>query len=115
VRAWLSATRPAAAPPIVFSPDALLLLAHRSGGRLDRLNVLAENMLVLAAAARQRTLTTWHAWAASDRERWTEVEGGPSLPVRPAQWPARQVVGVIDDCRRAAGLPPWPSGPREAR
>jgi len=115
VRSWLQATRPAAGPPVVFSPDALLLLAHRSGGLLGRLNRLAENMLVLAAARRQRTLTTWHAWAASDRERWAEAGRPASLPVRPAQWPGREVIDVIDACRRTAGLPPWPPGPPGAR
>jgi len=110
VRAWLQASRPAAAPPIVFSPDALLLVAQRSAGVLDRLNLLAENMLVLAAVGRQRTLTSWHAWAASDRERWAESWRTAALPARPIRWPTREAAEVIAACRRAAGLPPWPAG-----
>jgi hypothetical protein len=108
VRAWLAATRPAGAPPIVFSPDALLLLARRSEGVLERIGRLAENMLVLAAAGRQRTITSWHAWAASERDRWADAGPAPALPPRPGGWPPPEVVGVIDECRRSAGLSPWP-------
>jgi type II secretory pathway predicted ATPase ExeA len=106
---WLSASRPGAAPPIVVSADALLLAALRSQGLPARLDCLAENMLLLAAAARGHALTSWHAWAASDQERWA---GRPaaSLPRRPAGWPPPEVVAVMDACRRGAGLPPWPRG-----
>jgi type II secretory pathway predicted ATPase ExeA len=107
VRSWLRATRPREAQPVVFSQDALLLLARRSEGVLLRIGTLAENMLVLAAAERRRTVTAWHAWAASDRERWY---GRPAagLPVRPAEWPTREALEALDACRTAAGLPPWP-------
>jgi len=108
LRAWLAATRPPGAPPIIFSPDAVLLLTRRSEGVLERINRLAENMLLLAAGARQRTLTSWHAWAASDRVRWADAAAGAALPVRPAGWPPPEVVKVIDACRRGAGLAPWP-------
>jgi type II secretory pathway predicted ATPase ExeA len=107
--AWLRAARPAAAPPIVVSADALLLAALRTQGLPARLDCLAENMLLLAAAARGHALTSWHAWAASDQERWA---GRPAaaLPRRPEAWPPPEVVAVIDACRRGAGLPPWPRG-----
>ncbi|MFL5261568.1 MAG: protein kinase domain-containing protein [Anaeromyxobacteraceae bacterium] len=109
VDAWVRATRPADAPPIFVSPDARLLMAHRSEGLPGRLDVLAENMLLLAAAGRLRTLSSWHACAACDRERWT---GRPpsALPRRPPGWPPSDVVALIDSCRRGAGLPPWPKG-----
>jgi hypothetical protein len=64
-------------------------------------------MLLLAAAERRRTVCSWDAWTAPDRERWADTR--PSvLPRRPASWPPPEVVDVIDACRRAAGMPPWP-------
>ena len=108
LRSWLAVARPPGAPPIIFTPDAVLLLARRSEGALERINRLAENMLWLAAAARQRTLTSWHAWAASDQARWADAVPEPALPARPAAWPTPEVVKAIDACRRGAGLAPWP-------
>jgi hypothetical protein len=107
LRSWLEATLAPSAPPIIVTPDALLLLALRSEGALERVNCIAENMLLLAAAQRRRTLCSWHAWTASDRERWSATRGAV-LPARPSQWPPPEVVDVIDACRRAAGMPPWP-------
>jgi type II secretory pathway predicted ATPase ExeA len=109
LRGWLEATLAPAAPPIIVTPDALLLLALRSEGALERVNCIAENMLLLAAAERRRTLCSWHAWTAPDRERWS-ASPGAALPGRPADWPPPEVVDVIDACRRGAGMPPWPRG-----
>jgi serine/threonine-protein kinase len=100
------------AAPLFLSPDAMLLLAQRSGGTLGRLVRLAENMLVLAAARGQRTLTSFHAWTAPEGERWAGREAG-ALPRRPSGWPEPGARAAIDACRRAAGLPPWPSGQLE--
>jgi type II secretory pathway predicted ATPase ExeA len=108
VRAWLRATRPEGAPPLVFSQDALLLLALRSQGVLQRIDRLASNMLVLAAAERRRTVTSWHAWAASDREPWYGPRLPEGLPARPPAWPPAEAIRALDLCRQAAGLPPWP-------
>ena len=108
VHGWIRATRPPAAPPIIVSPDALLLVGLRSDGALERVNRIAENMLVLAASERQRTLVSWHAWAASDRERWADARAAVALPPRPRSWPPAEVADVIDACRRGAGLPPRP-------
>jgi serine/threonine protein kinase len=108
VRGWVDATLGPRAPPILFSPDSLLLLALRSEGELERVDCIAENMLVLAAAERRRTLTSWHAWAASDHERWSEARAPVALPARPGRWPPPEVIDVIDACRRGAGMPPWP-------
>jgi serine/threonine-protein kinase len=104
---WLEATLALHAPPIIVTPDALLLLALRSEGALEGVNCIAENMLLLAAAERRRTICSWHAWAASDRERWAQARGA-ALPRRPGDWPPSDVVDVIDACRRATGMPPWP-------
>jgi hypothetical protein len=107
VQGWLEATLAPSAPPIIVTPDALLLLELRSEGLLDRVNRIAENMLVLAAAEGRRTLCSWHAWTAPDGERWSE-QPAAALPRRPSSWPPPEVVDVIDACRRAGGLPPWP-------
>jgi len=63
---------------------------------------------VLAAAEHRRTLCSWHAWAASDEERWAEKLPPQALPRRPEAWPPPEVADVIDACRRGAGMPPWP-------
>lgn len=107
LRSWLEATLAPHAPPIIVTPDALLLLALRSEGALESVNCIAENMLLLAAAERRRTICSWHAWAAADRERWAQARG-VVLPRRPRDWPPSDVVDVIDACRRATGMPPWP-------
>lgn len=107
VRGWIAATLAPRAAPILLSPDALLLLALRTQGALERLDCVAENMLVLAAAERRRMLGTWHAWTASDQERWADSAPG-SIPRRPASWPPPEVADVLDVCRRGAGLPPFP-------
>jgi serine/threonine protein kinase len=108
VRSWIDATLAPGSPPIVVSPDAALLLALRADGSLERLHCVAENMLVLAAVEGRRALTSWHAWAASDQERWVDRRTPPPLPRRPEPWPPPEVADVIDACRRGAGLPPWP-------
>jgi hypothetical protein len=110
VRGAIDAALPPHAPPVLVTPDALLLLALRSEGALERVNRIAENMLWLAAAERRRTLTSWHAWAASDLERWSTAHPAATLPRRPERWPPPEVMDVIDACRRGAGLPPWPRG-----
>ncbi|HVP66116.1 MAG TPA: serine/threonine-protein kinase [Anaeromyxobacteraceae bacterium] len=110
VRTWLEAALGRGAPPILLSADAALLLARRSEGEVERLNCIAENMLMLAAAERKRVLTTWHVWAASDGERWAETRPLSEMPRPPAHWPPEEVVLLIDACRRSAGLDPWPRG-----
>jgi type II secretory pathway predicted ATPase ExeA len=107
VRLWIEAALAPRAAPLVLSRDAVLLLALRSEGAVDRMDQLAENMLVLAAAGQRRTLGAWDAWAASDEERWA-VRPPAALPTRPPTWPPPEVADVIDACRRGAGLPPWP-------
>ena len=110
VRAWLEAALPAGAPPLLLSPDALLLLGLRSDGGIDRIDCLGENMLLLAAAGRRRILTSWHAWAAADRERWAGRRPLAALPRRPENWPPPEVIDVIDVARRGGDVPPWPRG-----
>ncbi len=110
LRAWLAATRPARAAPLLLSPDAQLVLTRRSEGVLARVNALAENMLVLAASRGERTLTSWHALAVPEQERWADAPP-PAFPSRPAAWPTPAAAAVLDAARRAAGLPPAPRPP----
>ena len=107
VLSWLSAALDPQAPPLLFSPDALLLLASRSAGVPGRIDRIVENMLALAAAEGRRTLTSFHAWVAPEGARWA---GAPraALPRRPARWPTAEAREAIDACRRAAGRRPWP-------
>ena len=107
VQGWVAATLDGRAPPLLFSPDALLLVALRSAGNPGRINRIAENMLVLAAARGRRTLTTFEAWTAPDRERWAVLPAS-ALPRRPAGWPPPEVLSAIDACRRSCGMQPWP-------
>jgi hypothetical protein len=107
VRSWIDATLAPRAPPLVLSRDAVLLVALRAEGAVDRIDHLCENMLVLAAAEGRRTLGAWHAWAASDQERWA-TRPPSDLPRMPPGWPPPEVTDVIDACRRGAGMPPWP-------
>jgi type II secretory pathway predicted ATPase ExeA len=109
VRCWIDATLAPRSPPLILSRDAILLVALRAEGAVDRIDHLCENMLVLAAAEGRRTLGAWHAWTASDRERWA-TRPPPELPRPPPGWPPPEVADVIDACRRGAGMPPWPRG-----
>jgi len=109
VRCWVEATRPATAPALLFTPDAVRLLALRSRGSLGQVGRLAENMLVLAAWEGRRVLTSWHAWSASERERWEDA-AAERLPRRPESWPTEEVLDLIDACRGSAGVGPWPRG-----
>ncbi len=105
-RSWLAACMGAHAP-LLFSPDALRLLALRSAGNLRRINRIAENMLVMAAARRRRVLTTFEAWTASERDPWAALPSD-GLPSRPEGWPTPEARNAIDACRKASGIPPWP-------
>jgi type II secretory pathway predicted ATPase ExeA len=108
VRCWLRTGRTPGAAPIRVSADALLLLARRSGGRPGVIDVIGWNMLALAAAAGRPTVTSWQAWAASADGPWPEARPPPGLVGAPTGWPTPEARSVIDGCRQAAGLPPWP-------
>jgi type II secretory pathway predicted ATPase ExeA len=107
VRSWLAACRPASARPVHFSTDALLLLAHRAAGRPGAINALCWNMLALAASQRSMAVTSWHAWFAGSEARWTGAKPPASLRAS-GTWPTPEALAVLDACRAAAGLAPWP-------
>jgi type II secretory pathway predicted ATPase ExeA len=108
LRYWLRVGRQPGAPAIHLSADALLLVAHRSGGIPGRIDVLGWNMLALAAATGRPTVTSWHAWAARLESPWPEARPPAELVQPPPGWPTPEARAVLNACRRAAGLPPWP-------
>jgi hypothetical protein len=112
VRCWLKATRAPEAAAIHLSADAMLLLAHRSGGRPGQVDTLAWNMLALAAGGGRPTLTSWHAWAASAEAPWTDASPPEATSMPPLEWPNPEARRVLDQCRKVAGLPPWPDEKR---
>lgn len=112
-RSWLRATRAPDAAALHLSADAMLLLAHRSGGRPGLIDILGWNMLALAAAAGRPTVTSWHAWEASIDGPWPGATPPPSARLAPPRdWPTSEARAVLDSCRTRAGLPPWPTEKR---
>jgi hypothetical protein len=96
---WLAATRPPEAPPLIVTVDAALLVGHRAGGNLRRINALAREMIASGGVA----LTSWDAWTASDGTG--HRTGDLEVPrVRPPGWPTPEIVQLINRCRVAAGL-----------
>jgi serine/threonine protein kinase len=97
VESWLRATRSPSAPPLIITIDAALLVGHRTSGNLARINALAREMI----ASGGPVITSWDAWTAPDA-------GDPARavppPVRPAVWPTPEILGLINQCRIAAGL-----------
>lgn len=113
LRSWLVATRAPDAAAIHLSADAMLLLAHRSGGRPGRVDTLAWNMLALAAGVGRPTLTSWHAWAAGAEVPWVDALPPEATSLPPLEWPTPEARRLIDQCRKMAGLPPWPDEKRQ--
>jgi len=109
--ARVRSARAAGAPALLFSPDAVQLLAFRSGGRPLLLGRLAGNALLLAAIGGSRTVTSWHAWTASEQADWNDAPLPSPLPARPAGWPTPDAAALLDAARLAAGLPPFPRPP----
>jgi type II secretory pathway predicted ATPase ExeA len=105
VASWLRAARAPDASPLLISPDALLLVAHRARGLLSAINCIAENMLILAASEGRRVVSSWEAWAAPMDERWSGALSTEALPRRPSTWPTKEAIAQLDACRAAAGLP----------
>jgi len=88
------------AQEFLFTPDALLLLAHRSSGLFSPLTQMAQRMLVAANARGRRVLDSWDAWIASTDAQGTDAES------RPSEWPTPEVLAVLNECRRHAGHRP---------
>lgn len=103
IDAWIAATRTVGAPPLIFSPDARLVLASRSGGIMATANRLALNALALVAAHNRRVVTSFEAWFASADENWLRPDGSTrsNLPPRPERWPTPEVWEKLCALRRS--------------
>ncbi|MGC4067542.1 MAG: serine/threonine-protein kinase [Polyangiaceae bacterium] len=104
LRTWLAATLEPGRVPFLFTPDAVLLIAHRSRGLLSEINVLSRNALLASTVHERRVLDTWDVWVAP-----REALGEPSrerVPPKPSPWPSEEVLMLLNEARRALGLQP---------
>src|SRR6185369_706135 len=92
---WLRATRSPDAPPLVVTIDAALIIGHRTGGNLERINALAREMIANGGPV----VTSWDDWTAQ-----TDAANLGAPPVRPPGWPTPEALHLINQCRAAAGL-----------
>jgi type II secretory pathway predicted ATPase ExeA len=100
---WLHASLGPSSNRPLLTPDAGLLVAHRSAGNLARINRIAARMLAVAAAERRLLLSSWDAWVAPLDE--APVERTQPEP-RPRDWPSQEVLEILNAERHAAGIPP---------
>lgn len=98
VEAWIDYSRAPGVPPILLTPDALLLLAHRSLGIIGKVNHIVVNMLKAAATRERRVLDSWDTWVGS-----LESSDGPSSQ-RPREWPTPEVLKLLNHCRQQVGI-----------
>ncbi len=110
LRAMIDGARSERAPFSVITPDAALLVAHRSHGNLAQAHRVATNMLQLAALGRTRIVSSWEAWAAADAAaaNGSLLRDG-ATPERPARWPPADVLRVLNANRSEVGIPHRPS------
>jgi serine/threonine protein kinase len=88
---------------VMVTPDAGLLVAHRSGGNLARINRIAQRMLEAASSERRSVLCSWDAWMAPADTLYPL----PQLKqTRPFAWPGRDVLEVLNAERQNAGIAP---------
>jgi serine/threonine protein kinase len=95
---WLRSALVPEASPIVFTPDAILIITLRSQGIASKVNQIVTNMLIGGAAQERRILDSWDAWSASEGP-----SSGVPLP-RPRDWPSPEALQVLNQCRREAGM-----------
>jgi hypothetical protein len=109
VRRRLRAALPPGAPPVLFTPDGAILLAHRAKGNFAKLNRLATGAIQLATRRRSRVISSWDAWVARDLES-IPLPADPrrsSMRFEPiAAWPTPEAHALIDAGRRVLGLAP---------
>lgn len=99
VKAWLQTSHDPLIRSVLFTPDALLLMAHRSRGNLAELNRLSQSMLGVAVRQGRRVLDSWDAYSAM-QEKAVRAAG------RPAVWPTPDVLSILNRYRQAAGVMP---------
>jgi hypothetical protein len=102
---WLRAAFEPNSPPVLITPDAGLVVAHRSGGNLARMNRMIASML--AAAEGGAVLSSWDAWIAPVDAVPPGLVPSPPL-ARPPRWPSPEVLEILNTQRRAAGIPTRP-------
>jgi len=86
---------------VLITPDAGLLVAHRSGGNLARINRIAQHMLEAAASERRSVLCAWDAWSAPADTLYPLAS---QKLTKPSVWPHRDVLEVLDAQRRSVGI-----------
>jgi serine/threonine protein kinase len=98
---WLDAALSSSPRRFIVTPDATLLIAHRSGGNLARINSIAGAMLETACSEGRSVLSSWDAWVTS-----ADSLAPLRLPVlpRPTNWPSPDVLEILNAQRRAAGI-----------
>jgi hypothetical protein len=101
VSAWLNYSLAPGTAPIIFTPDSILLVAHRSQGIPAAINRIAAQMLMNAASKARRVLDSWDAWSAIDSANTAQI-------ARPSLWPTSDVLSLLNRCRCAAGIAPLP-------
>lgn len=100
---------PAGAPPALWTPDAAILLAHRTKGNLARANRVAAGALQVAARRGSRVITSWDVWLAGEGS--ASLGDGASQPPPPApaaDWPGPEILAVLEAGRRQLGVGPRP-------
>jgi hypothetical protein len=98
VQSWLTATLRAGASPILFTPDALFIIAYRTQGNLARINRLLTNLLLLGSRHERRLLDSWDAWN-------TPFDSPSSTTdPRPESWPTPAVLEILNVYRTQVGL-----------
>ena len=102
VGAWLRASLPPEAQPLLTTPDAAMLVWHRARGDLRLVNRIAANMIRMAAREGTRVLSSWEAWAAPESE---EGARNGDQGRRPLGWPGTDIVEILNRCRERAGIP----------
>jgi serine/threonine protein kinase len=100
VDAWLKHAQQPGQPPILWTPDALLLLTRRSAGLPGNINRIVMNMLKGAVTRERRIVDSWDAW------NGLQELGEACVSGRPNPWPSAEVLALLNDCRREAGIEP---------
>jgi type II secretory pathway predicted ATPase ExeA len=98
VSSWFKATLAPNAAPILVTPDAILVVTHRSQGILARVNRLLTHMLTSGSLRRRRIFDSWDAWNAS-----LEKEAPSELP-RPEDWPTPEALELLNRYRQQLGM-----------
>lgn len=86
---------------LLVTPDAALLIAHRSDGNLARINRLVSGLRQGAAREGRLLVSSWDVWTA---EAGDPPRGAAPAGPKPRDWPSGDALAVLNALRRAAGL-----------